>query len=88
MADVDSTLTLLMGDWNFVTAAEDRWCKCTGQWTGATDHREADDWDTHLTCRHGFHELSQPLPTCESGRALSRIDRIYSNHHCSDQLDR
>eukprot|EP00959_Pyramimonas_sp_CCMP1952_P139229 2914241-Pyramimonas_sp.AAC.1 len=64
-----------MGDWNFVTEAEDRWRKQSGQWTGAADHRVAGDWDSHLACRHGFHELRQPLLTCESGRALSRIDR-------------
>eukprot|EP00959_Pyramimonas_sp_CCMP1952_P141178 2954965-Pyramimonas_sp.AAC.1 len=64
-----------MGGWNFAPATEDRWCKQSGQWTGATDQRDADAWDSRLTRHHGFHELSQPLPTCESGRALSRIDR-------------
>ena len=39
--DGHDTLTLLGGDFNYVTASEDRWSKDSGKWSGDKDHREA-----------------------------------------------
>ena len=84
----ESALTILMGDFNFVVDEKDRWNKQTAVWSGAPDLEEAREFQQVLLTPHGFNELLQPLATCDTALARSRLDRVYSNHHTSDQLDR
>lgn len=77
-----------MGDFNFVTAREDRWCLDTGQYTGNIDTQESKEFDDSLWAPGGFQELRQPHYTHTSGRAKSKLDRIYSNRFLCDQPDR
>jgi len=39
MASPSSALSILMGDWNYVTTATDRFTKATAEWSGASDER-------------------------------------------------
>ena len=80
-------LTLLLGDWNFTADPTDRFCRGTAEWTGAVDSEEASAFALTLKPHH-FHELHQDEFTHSSERGESRLDRVYSNHHLMDQLDR
>ena len=85
----ETTLTVMIGDWNFVLEDNDRFSKATGAWSGAQDRKNAEHWEMRLQTPHKLHELQQPHYTCDQpGVARSRIDRIYTNHFASDQLDR
>ena len=83
----DSVLTILMGDWNFVMETEDRLCLRTMDFTGRADRPLARKFQTVLDA-YQLHELEQPAFTHENTTAHSKIDRIYTNHHVSEQLDR
>ena len=83
----DKVLSILMGDWNFVMETEDRICLRTMDFTGRADRPLARNFQTVLDA-HQLHELEQPAFTHENSTAQSKIDRIYINHHVSDQLDR
>ena len=80
-------LSILMGDFNFVMKNEDRLCLRTMEHTGRHDKPTADRFNQLLE-EHKLHELEQPIYTHTNTTAHSRIDRIYSNHHVADQLDR
>ena len=84
----NKTLTIMTGDWNFAFDKRDRFCKSRAEWTGTTDHDAAECWLQHLQAPHHLCELEQPQFTHENDAARSRIDRIYTNHYASDQLDR
>ena len=73
-------LTLLLGDFNFVTSDRDRWCKPQGQWSRDGDRNEQQDFHRLLEEPPCLHELSQPHYTCDMGTARSRIDSLYNNH--------
>ena len=88
MAEPAHVLSLVGGDWNFVTTKKDRCCKQTLDWTGDKDTSETEHFCTKLLLPFQFHEMYQEQYTCETGRAFSRLDRIYSNHCVIDQLDR
>ena len=62
--------------------------KPTGLWTGAEDAAEEQAFQEVIARPFGFTELAQDVMTCNTGTARSRIDRVYSNHHAADQLDR
>ena len=81
-------LSIIMGDLNFVTEREDRITTSTGRASTVSDERETEWFQEHVWSPHGFHELRQPHFTYTSGLAMSRLDRIYSNHFLCDQLDR
>ena len=81
-------LTVMMGDFNFVTTEKDRWCKHNGKWSGGGDAAEETYFNKNLASQHGLYELSQEFFTCDSPLAKSRLDRIYTNQHVSIQLDR
>ena len=84
------SLSLFLGDWNFVVDNTDRYNRTDARWTGQTDTLEAAGFALTFGRTHGFHEIAQEEMTHESGRNLdrgaSRLDRIYSNHHIMDQL--
>ena len=81
-------LTIMVGDWNFVTDTKDRYCKTQCKWTGDTDEPNREDWITHIQKKHNMHELHQPHFTHDNAQARSRLDRAYANHFTADQLDR
>jgi hypothetical protein len=88
MAPKEHTLSLLLGDWNFCASYEDRWSKSDGAWTGGHDRHEAELFHSLIEQQNGTHEWRQPALTHECGLARSKLDRVYSNHAISDQLDR
>jgi hypothetical protein len=81
------TLTILCGDWNFAQNGADRMCLQNGTLTGNKDKAEATHCQKTLLDPFGFHELTQDSFTYYHTIALSKIDRIYSNHHAVTQLD-
>jgi len=87
LAPNNSVLSILMGDWNFVMQDEDRICLRTMQFTGGSDRAIARSFQSLLDEQH-LHELEQLAFTHENTTAQSKIDRIYINHHVSEQLDR
>ena len=87
LAPHDQVLSILMGDWNFVMETEDRLCLHTMDYTGRSDKPLARHFQSMLDT-YELHEIEQPAYTHENSTAHSRIDRIYMNHHVSDQLDR
>ena len=78
----------MAGDWNFVVNKDDRWSKQNGSWTGGTDAAEAREFANNFCRPRNFTEWLQPVLTHECGKARSKLDRVYSNHSISDQLDR
>ena len=83
----NQALSILGGDFNYVTDPEDRYSKETMSWSGGKDEKDQKDWVDKVEERHRVHEIYQPMATHSSGRARSRLDRVYSNHHVGDQLD-
>ena len=88
MAPATERLSLVMGDFNFVTQSCDRTSRNNLSDNQDLDIKEAKHFDDTLWSTFHLHELHQPHETHENGRAYSRLDRIYSNHHVLDQLDR
>ena len=68
------------GDWNFVTANHDRFCRQTLAHTGNKDATLAKRW---RDIQHALHlvELHQDHHTFASSLTFSRIDRIDTNLH-------
>lgn len=83
-----SALTLLGGDFNYVTDEFDRVSTTTAASTGRRDAHEERHFQSVLGTPFGLVELYQPAPTHASASARSRLDRMYMNHDMSDQLDR
>ena len=79
---------MIMGDFNWVAAAEDRVNKMTGAFSGAEDVGEQRDAEDNLWRPAGLYEIRQPELTHESASAWSRLDRCYWNAHVVGQLDR
>ena len=87
MSPRTSALTIIGGDFNYVTDSEDRYAKASMQWTGAKDLREAEDWKNKIESPFAMHEIYQPVGTHSSGIARSRLDWVYVNNHVCDQQD-
>jgi hypothetical protein len=81
------SLSILAGDWNFVSASQDRLCLSSNAWTGDRDSQEAESFREALLRPFQFNELQQDSFTYFHPISTSRIDRIYTNHHPSTQLD-
>ena len=77
VAPPEEVHSILAGDWNFVTSANDR-CTPDGLTTAAEADPEAADWDRLFPA---FSELFQLEPTLRGtmGRGWARLDRIYSS---------
>lgn len=86
-APAQHCLTIMVGDWNFAASKVGRLCLSSGHFTGDRDKQEADHFNDTLLSPHGFHELEQDNFTYHHPISLSRLDRVYSNHHPSSQLD-
>ena len=87
LAPNTSTLSIVAGDWNYATHNNDRWCCSRQTWTGDNNRTEADEANEQTFHPHHLHELYQENHTYFSTKATSRIDRVYTNHHLSEQLD-
>jgi exonuclease III len=81
-------LSILMGDFNYVAHKRDRFSKVDANWSDNEDATEERRFCRILRDPFGFCELEQEEYTHDSARGRSRLDRIYSNHHLTDQLDR
>ena len=44
----DTTLTIIMGDFNFVTEEKDRWNTDSSTWSGKKDELDADHWNKQV----------------------------------------
>ena len=86
MASSTEALSLVFGDYNFVNGARDRWNTSSNVFSGDKDKVGNEQFESKLLPPYNFCELQQETPTCAGGRAVSRIDRCYSNHHASTQL--
>ena len=84
----DEVLTVIAGDFNYVSHPDDRFCVSSGRPTGFKDSREANQWQRTVEGKFGLHELHQPDMTYAGGESRSRIDRIYTNMHEVNYLDR
>ena len=82
------TLTILLGDFNYVVSERDWVTKDTAEWSGDQDGLEEEAFTDGISQRFGLYELEQEHMTCETAVARSRIDRVYWNQHLSEQLDR
>ena len=84
----DQVMTLLAGDFNFVTSATDRFCASSASATGGRDFRDHSRWRDIVEVPYGLHELHQPAHTYASPDSRSRLDRVYSNQWDTEFLDR
>ena len=81
-------LSMVMGDFNWVTRPEDRVAKTTGACTGTDDQVEEREAEEVLWRPAGMYEIRQSELTHENGTSWSRLDRCYWNADPSCQLDR
>ena len=81
-------LTVLTGDFNYVCDPKDRVNKADGSWSGAYDKNDEEFFQDNIATPFELFELSQEQFTCETAQARSRIDRVYTNQHLTEQLDR
>ena len=84
----EDALSVITGDFNYVPSERDRYSKNDGQWTGLLDREEEEAFARCLGLKFGFCELEQEHCTHENALARSRLDRIYTNQHLTEQLDR
>ena len=81
-------LSVLGGDFNWVTANSDRISISTASPSMRNDNGEDNHFKNHISIPHDLHEMFQSEPTHASASTRSRLDRIYCNQHVSEQLDR
>ena len=83
-----STLSVLLGDSNFVCDNQGRWSGMAQKWAVNGDLDDAKLLDEMIAQPFGFVEFEQDHYTCHAKGAYSRLDRVYQNQHLSAQLDR
>ena len=81
-------LTVIAGDFNWVTDPHDRISKQTADLAPTQDAAEEQHWGAHVATPLRLCELHQSQHTHDSAQARSRLDRVYWNQHIADQLDR
>ena len=82
-----SALSLIGGDFNYVVEKTDRWTVANADWSHHDDEPDEKHFQLWLGREHGLCELHQPHATHASALARSRLDRVYSSHSLSKQLD-
>ena len=82
----NEVLTLIIGDWNFVTTQTDRMGFAEAKWTDGTDGDEHKDWRKELLDPLSLHEVWQEEMTHQTTLGSSRLDRAYANFHIAEQL--
>ena len=88
LSQVKDALTVIGGDFNYVSAGDERVSLGTTTESGRKDFREEAHFQRVIARPHGLHDMYQPEHTHASSSARSRLDRIYANFHVADQLDR
>ena len=89
LAPAEDCLTILGGDFNWVTTDGDRTALSTmAPPSGARDARDENHVKAVLGDRFGLAEMYQPEHAHASSSARSRLDRIYVNYHPSEHVDR
>ena len=81
-------LTVMAGDWNFVTASKDRCCCATGDWSGDRDAAIQQLFMDSLTSHFELHDWHQSFFTHQSALSRGRLDRVYCSSHIADQQDK
>jgi len=82
-----TTLTVMMGDFNFVMNPRDRWSTSKLGWADNGDNKDAELLEKLILEPFGLVEWEQSHYTCQAKGARSRIDRAYSNQHTAVKLD-
>ena len=88
LADPSVALSLVMGDFNTVVNADDRWNLGSDCAMGGRDATEEAHWQNVVANKLELYELRQPLATYWESQTRSRIDRVYTNQPPADQIDR
>ena len=88
VVDQNDALTVIGGDFNYVTSTQDRTSLSSAEESGRRDSSEEAHFQSILATKFGFHEMFQGEPTHASSNSRARLDRIYTNQHVAEQLDR
>ena len=80
-------LTVVAGDWNYVSAEEDRYSLDPVSWTGDRQSREEDHFQHVLGSPFSLIEFEQQEYTNQSSTGRARLDRAYANFGPDSQLD-
>ena len=80
-------LSIIGGDFNYVTGNRERWTLAKGDWSSTDNSADQKDFLEKMGPHSGMHELHQEHVTHRSGLAQSRLDRVYTNQHTAEQLD-
>jgi len=88
LADPAEAVSVVFGDFNTVTRAEDRWNLAKEEHSGARDRSEESHWVEKVAIPKELYELDQRMATFEEAGVRSRIDRVYTNLPPADGLDR
>ena len=83
-----AALSPLAGDFNFAPARGDWLNKDTGISTGDSDAAEARHWRRLFSDEALFYEIWQMDATHDGPKSRLRLDRVYTNQHLCEQLDR
>ena len=78
----------MIGDFNYAAHRCDSFNKDDSFQQRAQGPSDEDHFCKLLRDPFGFCELAQEEYTHDSAIGRSRLDRVYSNHHLTDQLDR
>ena len=87
MACHKAALTIITGDFNYVTEEADRVCLTPVISTGLVDQASAKEW-AEIEASNRVYEIKQREFTYDSPSCRSRLDRVYTNQPLTDQLDR
>ena len=82
----NEALTIIIGDWNFVTTQTDRLGFADAKWTDGTDGDEHKEWRNELLDPLSLQEVWQEEVTHQTTLGSSRLDRAYANFHVAEQL--
>ena len=82
-----TTLSILLGDFNFVMDPKDRWSATAGDWADNGDGGDASLLQDEILEPFGLVEWEQEHYTCDAKGAKAKLDRIYVNQHVSVKQD-
>ena len=88
MAPKDEVLSIVGGDFNYVTDSGGRRCATLGASTGHGDKREDTSWRNLLEMPRRLREMHQPDMTCAFPLSRSRSDRMCCNQDVVEGFDR
>ena len=88
IAPQSSVLTVLGGDFNYVTDNIERVSTSTASSSNRRDTSEERHFNNVVSGPFGLQEMFQAEPTHALASARSRLGRMYCNQHVVEQLDR